>query len=558
MLRLLIAPRLGPVMNPWTQTFSAGTRISSALELAKSMLERDEVDKGSILLVSDLETAPDDVPAPHPDDLVARSKPTFVFASCRWRRRATLCSPLLGSPRQGRGGRRSRRRPHSGRPGHGIDGREHARALPRPRAPRVRAARPRTSGSPAASRCRAASRPRRCRHDATRDRRALARRCGRARVPLPRARARSARTRRRREPLGALEWRRRVPVTPETTGSLATRTLVPFDLAGSCSGPRTTSRLRRAVRSVGSPGSMIRPFPLSDPQSRCSATTPRRVSTRSSRARRIAAQRSRAAGLLGVVGLARLVSETQDRVALLASDRGEPPARRSRSIRATTRRSTTSSSRSSAARASSSPRARAARTRRRAEAARRARAPATPEAATRPRRAMSLTFLTPLGALIALGIVVPLVALRRIRRRAPARARTTLGVSRSPGGASLAAPARRRSLSGGILSRSQRRSRSLEWTRRPPRADGRGGVRRARRLPLDARADRASTRRSGSSARRRRPSSSVARCRTFPVGVASLTDRVLPHLFPSADENVSRRPSTARSGSSARRRARAS
>lgn len=63
MLRLLIAPKLGPVINPWTQTFRAGTRISSALELAKSMLERDEVDKGSILLVSDLETAPDDVPA---------------------------------------------------------------------------------------------------------------------------------------------------------------------------------------------------------------------------------------------------------------------------------------------------------------------------------------------------------------------------------------------------------------------------------------------------------------------------------------------------------------
>lgn len=62
-LRLLIAPRLGPVQNPWTQTFRAGTRISVALELAKSMLARDEVAKGSILLVSDLETAPDDVPA---------------------------------------------------------------------------------------------------------------------------------------------------------------------------------------------------------------------------------------------------------------------------------------------------------------------------------------------------------------------------------------------------------------------------------------------------------------------------------------------------------------
>ncbi len=63
LLRLLIARRLGPVQNPWTQTFTAGTRVSVALELAKSMLERDEVDAGSILLVSDLETAPDDVPS---------------------------------------------------------------------------------------------------------------------------------------------------------------------------------------------------------------------------------------------------------------------------------------------------------------------------------------------------------------------------------------------------------------------------------------------------------------------------------------------------------------
>jgi len=62
-LRLLVAPRLGPVRNPWTQTFRAGTRISAALELARSMLQRDQIAKGSILLVSDLETAPDDVPA---------------------------------------------------------------------------------------------------------------------------------------------------------------------------------------------------------------------------------------------------------------------------------------------------------------------------------------------------------------------------------------------------------------------------------------------------------------------------------------------------------------
>ena len=63
MLRLLVPPRVGRPVNPWTQTFRAGTRISTALDLAQSMLERDAVDKGSILLVSDLDTAPDDVPA---------------------------------------------------------------------------------------------------------------------------------------------------------------------------------------------------------------------------------------------------------------------------------------------------------------------------------------------------------------------------------------------------------------------------------------------------------------------------------------------------------------
>lgn len=63
MLRLLVPPRLGSPVNPWTGTFRAGTRISTALDLARSILERDEVEDASILLVSDLETAPDDVPA---------------------------------------------------------------------------------------------------------------------------------------------------------------------------------------------------------------------------------------------------------------------------------------------------------------------------------------------------------------------------------------------------------------------------------------------------------------------------------------------------------------
>jgi hypothetical protein len=63
MLRLLVPPRLGPIVNPWTVTFRAGTKVSAALQLARDMLRRDGTEHGSILLVSDLETAPEDVPA---------------------------------------------------------------------------------------------------------------------------------------------------------------------------------------------------------------------------------------------------------------------------------------------------------------------------------------------------------------------------------------------------------------------------------------------------------------------------------------------------------------
>ena len=49
-------------VNPWSQSFRAGTRISTALELAHSMLVRDKVENASILLLSDLITAPEDVP----------------------------------------------------------------------------------------------------------------------------------------------------------------------------------------------------------------------------------------------------------------------------------------------------------------------------------------------------------------------------------------------------------------------------------------------------------------------------------------------------------------
>jgi hypothetical protein len=58
-------PKPGPdpyPPNPWSTNFSGGTQISSGLAVAHAALTRAGEPKGPILLVSDLDTAPDDVP----------------------------------------------------------------------------------------------------------------------------------------------------------------------------------------------------------------------------------------------------------------------------------------------------------------------------------------------------------------------------------------------------------------------------------------------------------------------------------------------------------------
>jgi hypothetical protein len=49
-------------VNPWTDSFSAGTRISTGLDLARSILIRDRLARPAVLLVSDLDDAPGDLP----------------------------------------------------------------------------------------------------------------------------------------------------------------------------------------------------------------------------------------------------------------------------------------------------------------------------------------------------------------------------------------------------------------------------------------------------------------------------------------------------------------
>lgn len=48
--------------NPWSLSFRGGTHVSGALALARAMLLRDRIARGSILLLSDLEIPAQDVP----------------------------------------------------------------------------------------------------------------------------------------------------------------------------------------------------------------------------------------------------------------------------------------------------------------------------------------------------------------------------------------------------------------------------------------------------------------------------------------------------------------
>jgi VWA domain-containing protein len=50
-------------LTPWSYGFRGGTRISTAIEMALGMLERDHVRKGGLVLISDLFDAPSDATA---------------------------------------------------------------------------------------------------------------------------------------------------------------------------------------------------------------------------------------------------------------------------------------------------------------------------------------------------------------------------------------------------------------------------------------------------------------------------------------------------------------
>lgn len=61
LLRLFTPEQSGVEESPWSPAFTAGTRISTGLALARAVLERQRVGNGAVLLVSDLQTASSDI-----------------------------------------------------------------------------------------------------------------------------------------------------------------------------------------------------------------------------------------------------------------------------------------------------------------------------------------------------------------------------------------------------------------------------------------------------------------------------------------------------------------
>lgn len=147
---------------------------------------------------------------------------------------------------------------------------------------------------------------------------------------------------------------------------------------------------------------------------------------------------------------------------------------------------------------------------------------------------MEVTLLTPIGALLALGAAVPLLALRLVRRRART-VRAALHLS-EPGALSRRVPTVALAAAGALLGLAAAQPR-VSWTsERIVRADAEAFVVVDTSRSMLARTGQRGT------IRFARATDAALRLRgalpEVPVGLASFTDRVLPHVFASPDDDV--------------------
>jgi hypothetical protein len=149
---------------------------------------------------------------------------------------------------------------------------------------------------------------------------------------------------------------------------------------------------------------------------------------------------------------------------------------------------------------------------------------------------MDVVFLSPLGLLLTLGVLVPLAALVVVSRRG-GRVRAALDLVAVPRSA-LAIPVVAAVAAGGLLGLAAAQPVVEQEAVRHVRSDAEAYV------VFDISRSMLARRSAGSVSRLARAKAAAGRIRSalggVPVGVASFTDRALPHLFPSADETVFR------------------
>ena len=149
---------------------------------------------------------------------------------------------------------------------------------------------------------------------------------------------------------------------------------------------------------------------------------------------------------------------------------------------------------------------------------------------------MTVTFLTPLAALVAIAVVVPVAAALLVSRRAAGIRNAVRLPSRRL--RSRAVPVVALVSAGALVGVAAAQPVLERSTRFVVRSDAEIYVVVDISRSMLARADRSSP------ARIDRAGSAAVEVREelggFKVGIASLTDRVLPHLFPSANEDVFR------------------
>jgi len=146
---------------------------------------------------------------------------------------------------------------------------------------------------------------------------------------------------------------------------------------------------------------------------------------------------------------------------------------------------------------------------------------------------VGLGFLSPAGALVALVVVVPLAALAVVERRQD-RVRRTLGLA-APGRAPVGVPLALAAVAA-LLALACAQPVATRRTTRKERSDVQVF------LLVDVSRSMLASERPGATPRIARALRIAAALRAavpdVPIGLASLTDRALPHVFPTADDDA--------------------